>query len=153
MAQVLRDLRKPEIIFPSTWDATRLVRQTKIVQMCLVHDPELRVSPKDLENSDLLPARAGDDSIEATLRILCELRWKGVRTELTSLAAQSGTPHAQKVISTLFSTQTAEDKIRKDFSYDFYDGEGVRSLANLACLSADDPFLCRPKSTTIPTAR
>lgn len=92
LLQVLRDLRKPEVILPPSWNATKLVRQTKIVQMCLVHDPELRVSPKDLENSDLLPARAGDDSIEATLRILCELRLKGVLTEmaLTTLRSTIG---------------------------------------------------------------
>lgn len=70
---MLRDLRKPEIIFPSTWDSARLARHTKIMQVCLVHDPELRASPKDLLNSDLLPPRVGDDSIEETIRLLCTL--------------------------------------------------------------------------------
>lgn len=43
------------------------------MQVCLVHDPELRASPKDLLNSDLLPPRVGDDSIEETIRLLCAL--------------------------------------------------------------------------------
>ncbi|KAL8287446.1 hypothetical protein RQP46_003304 [Phenoliferia psychrophenolica] len=107
--QVLRELRKPEIVFPSTWDATKLARHTKIVQRCLVHDPEQRASPKDLLNSDLLPPRVGDDSIEETIRLL----------------SHSGTPHAQTLITALFN-QTDEDRMRKDFSYDFYDGEGAK---------------------------
>ncbi|KAK4700699.1 eukaryotic translation initiation factor 2-alpha kinase 4, partial [Phenoliferia sp. Uapishka_3] len=107
--QVLRELRKPEIIFPPTWDAVKLARHTKIVQRCLVHDPELRASPKDLLHSDLLPPRVGDDSIEETIRLL----------------SHSGTPHAQTLITALFN-QTDEDRLRKDFSYDFYDGEGAK---------------------------
>lgn len=40
--------------------------------------------------------------------------------------AHSGTQHAQTLVTALFN-QTTEDKLRKDFSYDFYDGQGVRS--------------------------
>lgn len=72
MSQVLRDLRKPEILFPPAWDEHRLSRQCKIVRTCLVHDPELRSSPKELLDSDLLPPRVGDDSIVETIRLLCE---------------------------------------------------------------------------------
>ncbi|KAM0750676.1 Serine/threonine-protein kinase [Meredithblackwellia eburnea MCA 4105] len=107
--QVLRELRKPEIIFPPTWDAIRLARHTKIVRWCLAHDPELRASPKDLLNSELLPPRVGDDSIEETIRLL----------------SHSGTTHAQTLITALFN-QSDEDRMRKDFSYDFYDGEGAK---------------------------
>lgn len=71
-AQVLRDLRKREIVFPSTWDSVKMARHTRIIRTCLTHDPELRASPKDLLNSDLLPPRVGDDSIEETIRLLCE---------------------------------------------------------------------------------
>lgn len=42
----------------------------------------------------------------------------------TLSAAHSGTQHAQTLITALFN-QTDEDKLRKDFSYDFYDGQGV----------------------------
>ncbi|GAA6058806.1 hypothetical protein JCM10212_001922 [Sporobolomyces blumeae] len=107
--QVLHDLRKPDIKFPSTWDSVKLARHTKIVQACLTHDPELRPSPKDLLASDLLPPRVGDDSIEETIRLL----------------SHSGTTHAQTLISALFN-QSDEDRLRKDFSYDFYDGEGAK---------------------------
>lgn len=41
-----------------------------------------------------------------------------------SFIAHSGTTHAQTLITALFN-QTDEDRLRKDFSYDFYDGEGV----------------------------
>lgn len=109
--QVLHDLRRPEIIFPPTWDKVKLARHTKIVQACLTHNPELRPSPKDLLSSDLLPPRVGDDSIEETIRLL----------------SQSGTTHAQTLISALFN-QSDEDRMRKDYSYDFYDGQGVRPL-------------------------
>ncbi|GAA5975545.1 hypothetical protein JCM5350_002643 [Sporobolomyces pararoseus] len=107
--QVLHDLRRPEIKFPATWDPVKLARHTKIVQACLTHDPELRPSPKDLLASDLLPPRVGDDSIQETIRLL----------------SHSGTTHAQSLITALFN-QSDEDRLRKDFSYDFYDGEGAK---------------------------
>ncbi|GAA5836580.1 hypothetical protein JCM9279_000433 [Rhodotorula babjevae] len=107
--QVLHDLRRPEIVFPPTWDKVKLARHTKIVQACLTHNPELRPSPKDLLSSDLLPPRVGDDSIEETIRLL----------------SQSGTTHAQTLISALFN-QSDEDRMRKDYSYDFYDGQGAK---------------------------
>ena len=105
---VLHDLRRPEVKFPTTWDPAMLPRQTRIVQACLTHDPELRPSPQDLLSSDMLPPRVGDDSIEETIRLL----------------SHSGTTHAQKLITALFA-QSDEDRLRKDFSYDFYDGSGV----------------------------
>ena len=105
---VLHDLRRPEVKFPTTWDSAMLPRQTRIVQACLTHDPELRPSPQDLLSSDMLPPRVGDDSIEETIRLL----------------SHSGTTHAQKLITALFA-QSDEDRLRKDFSYDFYDGSGV----------------------------
>ncbi|GAA5921698.1 hypothetical protein JCM1841_007094 [Sporobolomyces salmonicolor] len=107
--QVLHDLRRPEVKFPATWDPVKLARHTRIVQACLTHDPELRPSPKDLLASDLLPPRVGDDSIEETIRLL----------------SHSGTTHAQTLISALFN-QSDEDRLRKDFSYDFYDGQGAK---------------------------
>lgn len=45
--------------------------------------------------------------------------------------AHSGTPHAQTLITALFN-QSAEDRIRKDFSYDFYDGQGVSPPLSLS---------------------
>ncbi|GAA5975630.1 hypothetical protein JCM11641_003551 [Rhodosporidiobolus odoratus] len=101
---VLHDLRKPDIRFPASWDKSKLARQTKIIQACLEHSPELRPSPKDLLASDLLPPRVGDDSIQETLRLL----------------SHSGTTYAQTLITALFS-QSSEDRQRKDFSYDFTD--------------------------------
>ncbi|BGP13397.1 hypothetical protein JCM10213_008556 [Rhodosporidiobolus nylandii] len=102
--KVLHDLRRPEIIFPATWDKQKLARHTKIVQACLTHDPELRPSPKDLLASDLLPPRVGDDSIQETIRLL----------------SHSGTTYAQTLITALFN-QTNEDRTRKDYSFDFSD--------------------------------
>ncbi|GJN93481.1 hypothetical protein Rhopal_006538-T1 [Rhodotorula paludigena] len=107
--QVLHALRRPDVTFPPTWDRVKLARHTKIVQACLTHNPELRPSPKDLLASDLLPPRVGDDSIEETIRLL----------------SHSGTTHAQTLISALFN-QSDEDRLRKDFSYDFYDGQGAK---------------------------
>jgi translation initiation factor 2-alpha kinase 4 len=73
--QVLRDLRKSDIVFPPAWNENRLSRQAKIVRSCLVHDPELRFSPKELLDSDLLPPRVGDDSIVETIRLLCKIHF------------------------------------------------------------------------------
>ncbi|KAM0786774.1 hypothetical protein ACM66B_002209 [Microbotryomycetes sp. NB124-2] len=108
--QVLRGLREPDIKFPATWDAQRFSRHTKIIRTCLVHDPEKRASPKDLLESDLLPPRVGDDSIEETIRLL----------------SHSGTPHAQTLINALFNNQSDDDRLRKDFSYDLWDGQGAK---------------------------
>ncbi|KAK4052686.1 eukaryotic translation initiation factor 2-alpha kinase [Microbotryomycetes sp. JL201] len=108
--QVLRGLREPDIKFPATWDSQRFARHTKIIRTCLVHDPEKRASPKDLLESDLLPPRVGDDSIEETIRLL----------------SHSGTPHAQTLISALFNNQSNDDRLRKDFSYDLWDGQGAK---------------------------
>lgn len=113
---VLHDLRRPEIKFPSTWDRALLPQQTRVVQACLTHDPELRPSPQDLLSSDMLPPRVGDDSIAETIRLL----------------SHSGTTHAQKLITALFA-QSDEDRLRKDFSYDFYDGSGVSAFETRAC--------------------
>lgn len=118
--QVLRELRKPETKLPSSWDPKKLERQTRIVKWCLEHDPEVRASPKDLLESGLLPPRIGDDSIVETIRML----------------STPGTPHAQKLLSALFD-QTIEEKLRKDFSFDFYDGQGVSTpLSQLSCSAA-----------------
>ncbi|GAA5826004.1 hypothetical protein JCM11251_000087 [Rhodosporidiobolus azoricus] len=107
--KVLQDLRRPDIVFPSSWDKVKLARHTKIIQACLTHDPELRMSPKDLLASDLLPPRVGDDSIQETIRLL----------------SHSGTTYAQTLISALFN-QSDDDRLRKDFSYDFYDSQGAK---------------------------
>ena len=90
-----------------------------------MHDPEQRFSPKELLDSDLLPPRVGDDSIVETIRLLCKLFSSAAGTDTDAVfAAHSGTQHAQTLITALFN-QTDEDKLRKDFSFDFYDGQGV----------------------------
>ncbi|GAA6018919.1 hypothetical protein JCM10207_009197 [Rhodosporidiobolus poonsookiae] len=107
--QVLHDLRRPDVRFPDSWDKVKLARHTKIIEACLTHDPELRMSPKDLLASDLLPPRVGDDSIQETIRLL----------------SHSGTTYAQTLISALFN-QSDEDRVRKDYSYDFYDSQTAK---------------------------
>ncbi|KAK4057521.1 eukaryotic translation initiation factor 2-alpha kinase [Microbotryomycetes sp. JL221] len=108
--QVLRGLREPSIKFPETWDTQRFARHTTIIRTCLVHDPERRAAPKDLLESDLLPPRVGDESIEETIRLL----------------SHPGTPHAQTLINALFNNQTDDDRLRKDFSYDLWDSQGAK---------------------------
>jgi len=152
--QVLHDLRRPEVKFPSSWDSVKLARHTKIVQACLTHDPEVRPSPKDLLASDLLPPRVGDDSIQETIRLLCMSfsSCSGSSADPLPTAAHSGTTHAQSLITALFN-QSDEDRLRKDFSYDFYDGEGVRQDSCCRCETKANIFfsLKRPKSITILT--
>lgn len=106
---VLRDLRKPEVVFPSTWDKVQMARHTKIIEACLAHDPEKRMSPRELLDSGLLPPRVGDDSVQETINLL----------------RRSGNAHAKQLIQALFD-QPPEDRLRKDFSYDFYDGAGAK---------------------------
>ena len=66
--QILRDLRRPEIVFPASWNTSKMPRQTAIVSWLLSHDPVKRASPLDLLQSDLLPPAGIDEALEGALR-------------------------------------------------------------------------------------
>jgi len=69
---ILKALRRPEIVFPHGWDETdpKRARQGKIIRWCLSHDPVKRAGPLDLLRSDLLPAAVQDEYIADTLALL-----------------------------------------------------------------------------------
>ncbi|KAJ3481924.1 hypothetical protein NLI96_g7338 [Meripilus lineatus] len=82
---VLEGLRRPDIIFPSTWEPRR-ERQRQIITWLLQHDPNARPTALELAQSPLVPARVEDDSLRNALK--------------TMFNPES--PHFQAVLSTLF---------------------------------------------------
>lgn len=71
---LLKSIRRPEIIFPPGWKESDPAkqRQGKIARWCLSHDPTKRAGPLDLLRSDLLPPAVQDEYITDTLALLCE---------------------------------------------------------------------------------
>ncbi|KAH7107186.1 kinase-like protein [Auriculariales sp. MPI-PUGE-AT-0066] len=67
--QVIESLRKPDIIFPVEWPATH-VRQRKIIEALLQHDPDKRMSSFELRHSDLLPPRLADEFFNESMRVM-----------------------------------------------------------------------------------
>lgn len=70
--EILKALRRPEIVFPSGWDESdpKRARQGKIIRWCLSHDPVKRAGPLDLLRSDLLPAAVQDEYITDALALI-----------------------------------------------------------------------------------
>ncbi|KAG0146222.1 hypothetical protein CROQUDRAFT_92989 [Cronartium quercuum f. sp. fusiforme G11] len=116
--EVIRDLRKPEVIFPSNWKEGPNSNKTRIVQWCLAHNPELRPSPTELlKRSDLLPPQPEEENLEALARMI-------------SLPEN----HAlfRPYLASLFQ-QPLHERIRRDFTYDFH-------AANETRQAMDNPF-------------
>lgn len=67
--EILKQLRKPDIVFPSGWNDsdTRLSRKKQLIKWCLAHDPSQRAGPLELLRSDLLPPAVQDEYISDTL--------------------------------------------------------------------------------------
>eukprot|EP00042_Codosiga_hollandica_P050229 m.596051 g.596051 ORF g.596051 m.596051 type:complete len:1703 (-) comp58044_c0_seq4:40-5148(-) len=67
-AEVLQELRKASITFPSRFDSVRYANNKKIICHLLSHDPRKRPSASDLLKS--LPAQVEDDSISEALKAI-----------------------------------------------------------------------------------
>lgn len=100
---VLKAMRRPEIVFPSSWDDSdpKRVRHSKIIKWCLASDPAKRAAPSELLQSSLLPAVVHDEHISDTLALL----------------AKPNSPHINSLLQTLF--QTSRDVKRPEYlAYD-----------------------------------
>lgn len=116
---VLKAMRRPEIVFPSSWDDSdpKRVRHSKIIKWCLASDPAKRAAPSELLQSSLLPALVHDEHISDTLALL----------------AKPNSPHINSLLQTLF--QTSRDVKRPE--YLAYDAE------------ADDTELNNPHASRV----
>ncbi|KAG7085469.1 hypothetical protein E1B28_003030 [Marasmius oreades] len=83
---VLEHLRKPEILFPDSWNPN-LSRQRQIITWLLQHEPDARPTALELSQSNLLPARLEDEYFKGALRMM----------------TKPDSPHHQAVLSSLFS--------------------------------------------------
>ncbi|KDR70022.1 hypothetical protein GALMADRAFT_255390 [Galerina marginata CBS 339.88] len=88
---VLEDLRRPAIIFPPTWDPTR-IRQKEIITWLLQHDPNKRPTALELSQSSLLPERLEDEYFKNALRLMVKPDSAQHQTVLTTLFKQPPRP-------------------------------------------------------------
>ncbi|TFK23737.1 other/PEK/GCN2 protein kinase [Coprinopsis marcescibilis] len=95
---VLEEIRKPGVIFPSSWDHHR-TRQKEIITWLLQHDPDKRPTAVELSQSSLLPPRVEDEYFNQALGMM----------------AKPDTPHYQTVLSLLFKQPI---KASRGFLYD-----------------------------------
>ena len=124
---VLEDLRKPTIIFPSSWDPHRnrqrestsppylLLRINKknlfmflplaVIIWLLQHDPEKRPSAFELSQSPLLPAPLEDEYFKGALQMMGESLLSHFPVILISCSPKIAKPdsaHHQTAFATLF---------------------------------------------------
>ncbi|KAL1916270.1 uncharacterized protein VTP21DRAFT_5887 [Calcarisporiella thermophila] len=101
-AMTLRDLRKPEILFPREFPQ-KMTEQATIIRWCLNHVPKNRPTSLELLQSEHLPPKMEDEYIQECLRTL----------------ANPNTPYFDKLMTALFAQNS--DKY-KDFTYDYNSG-------------------------------
>jgi hypothetical protein len=122
---ILKALRRPEIVFPHGWDESdpKRARQGKIIRWCLSHDPVKRAGPLDLLRSELLPAAVQDDYISDTLALLGKCGDNSTWRELRSPSvAQPNSPHIQTVLTSLFQA-TGNDRRAQELAFDVEAGD------------------------------
>lgn len=98
--QLLRELRQPNIQFPSNWEKNEWVAQTAIIRQLLDHDPAARPTPMAMLRSPLLPPKMEDESVQELLR----------------LAANPTSVHRHELIHALFARPQAD--VLRDFTFD-----------------------------------
>lgn len=100
-AQVLHNLRKPEIQFPADFPVDRMQLQYQIIKRLLNHTPRHRMSSAELLESDLLPPRLEEDEyIRETIRTI----------------ANPSQPYFTKLMESLFAHRTSK---HIDATFDF----------------------------------
>ncbi|KAJ7596327.1 kinase-like domain-containing protein [Mycena floridula] len=95
---VIENLRKPQVIFPPTWDPLR-ARQREIITWLLDHDPSKRPTALELSQSSLLPQDLEDDYFRKALEMM----------------VQKDSPHHEAMLSALF---TQPQNSLRGFLYD-----------------------------------
>ena len=87
--EVLRDLRKPQIIFPAAWTGSR--QQATIVNSLLSHDPEQRPSAIDLLHSGLVQGGLDKRSVDEGARIQARMKYALTRSDSHTVAERPST--------------------------------------------------------------
>lgn len=111
---VLREIRKPEICFPSDFDFNIYNDQAAIIKKLLNHVPRERPSCLQLLQSPLVPANIEEESINK---------------DLLRVVRQRNPTYFTRLISALFDQNT---DIHKDFAYDF--NAKSNTFDSLTCL-------------------
>ncbi|KAJ2807098.1 eukaryotic translation initiation factor 2-alpha kinase, partial [Coemansia guatemalensis] len=92
-ANVLHNLRRPEIVFPEDFPTDKLQLQYQIIRRLLSHDPRLRPSSAELLESDLLPPKMEDEYIQETIRTIANPSQPYFARLMDSLFAHSTDKH------------------------------------------------------------
>lgn len=69
---ILKDLRLPEIKFPSEFDGNKMKIEEKIIKLLLDHDPNKRPGARKLLNSGWLPVKHQDEALKEALKSLAD---------------------------------------------------------------------------------
>ncbi|KAJ2879751.1 eukaryotic translation initiation factor 2-alpha kinase [Coemansia aciculifera] len=99
-ANVLHNLRRPEIVFPSDFPVEKMQLQYQIIRRLLDHNPRSRLSSAELLESDLMPPKMEDEYIRDTIKTI----------------ANPSQPYFAKLLESLFALST--DK-HIDATYDY----------------------------------
>ncbi|PWN30222.1 hypothetical protein BDZ90DRAFT_229240 [Jaminaea rosea] len=97
----LRALRQPSVEFPPSWPTT-LSKERDVVKWLCTHSPEERPSPLGLLQSELLPPRLEDESVQETLRLVTD---------------PSSVYHLQ-LLDSLFASKPSRDEEIRDATFD-----------------------------------
>ncbi|KAG5719281.1 Serine/threonine-protein kinase gcn2 [Termitomyces sp. T112] len=89
--EVIEDLRRPEIFFPSGWDPSRQ-NQREIITWLLQHRPEDRPTAVELSQSPLLPSKIEDEYFKGALNLMTKADSPHQRAVLNSLFSQPPRP-------------------------------------------------------------
>ncbi|KAJ2815146.1 eukaryotic translation initiation factor 2-alpha kinase, partial [Coemansia furcata] len=99
-ANVLHNLRRPEIQFPADFPVEKMQLQYQIIRRLLDHNPRSRLSSAELLESDLMPPKMEDEYIRDTIKTI----------------ANPSQPYFAKLLESLFAPAT--DK-HIDATYDY----------------------------------
>ncbi|KAJ1671142.1 eukaryotic translation initiation factor 2-alpha kinase, partial [Coemansia sp. RSA 25] len=99
-ANVLHNLRKPEIVFPDDFPVEKMQLQYRIIKHLLNHNPRARLSSAELLESDLLPPKMEDEYIRETIKTI----------------ANPSQPYFAKLLDSLFALST-DKHIDATFDY------------------------------------
>ncbi|KAJ2103478.1 eukaryotic translation initiation factor 2-alpha kinase [Coemansia sp. S100] len=99
-ANVLHNLRRPEIVFPPDFPVEKMQLQYQIIKRLLDHNPRSRLSSAELLESDLMPPKMEDEYIRDTIKTI----------------ANPSQPYFAKLLESLFALST--DK-HIDATYDY----------------------------------
>jgi translation initiation factor 2-alpha kinase 4 len=108
--QRLRSLRQPVPEFPPAWPS-ELVKERQVIEWLVTHKAEDRPSPLELLQSDLLPPRLEDESVQETLRLVTD---------------HSSVYHLQ-LLDALFAPQPPADEEIRDVTFDAGSQQQIRS--------------------------